>query len=227
MTEPAAESEWVPLRPVERAMARRMIAAAEIPTAAEWVDVDVTRTNELVARLRGEGVPATFNSVVVHAVAGALERYPDMAAEVDYEQWRKRFPRPLKIGVAVAAPRGLVVPAVEIDPADLRATAVKLQRIVEAIRNGAAERELFEGAAFTVTNIGAVGIHGGIPIPSPGQPGILGVSSVRPMPVVRDGEIVVGNVTTLTITIDHRAVDGLTAAGFLTDVARVLAKGSA
>lgn len=208
-------SEWVPLRPVERAMARRMAIAGATPTAAQWIDVDVDAATAAVASLRAEGVQATLNAVVVHAVADALVQYPELGAQLDYERWRKRLPTRVKIGVAVASTRGLVVPAVEIPPGDLRQTAERLQQVVVAVREGAAERSLFEGAIFTVTNIGSIGIHGGVPTPSPQQVAILGVASTRQVPVVREGQVVPGEISTLTLTIDHRAVDGMTAARFL------------
>jgi len=203
-------------------MARRMIDAAGIPIAAQWIDVDASRAQSRVTELREEGCPATFNVMIVHAAAVALAEYPAMGAQLDYEEWRRRLPIAPKIGVAIASSRGLVVPAVAVDPDDLRGTAQRLHDVVEAVRAGAATKELFAGAAFTVTNIGGLGIHGGVPTPNPGQPGIIGVSSIRPMAVVRGTEIVPASVVTLTLTIDHRAVDGITAARFLRRVGDVL-----
>lgn len=221
----SSPGEWVALRPIERAMARRMAIAGSTPTAAQWVDADVSAALQTVQTLRDAGVPATFNTIVVIAVAEAIRKYPEIGVRLDYDQWTKQLPTEFKIGVAVASARGLVVPAVLADPDDTRATAIALHRIIENVRAGAADRELFEGAIFTVTNIGPIGVHGGMPMPSPGQAAILGVASVRRVPVVRAGRVVPGELSTLTLTIDHRAVDGYTAAHFLRRVADTVEAG--
>jgi 2-oxoisovalerate dehydrogenase E2 component (dihydrolipoyl transacylase) len=213
--------DWVALRPVERAMARRMALAGTLPVAAQWIQLEVGAALARVKELRAADVPATFNALVVHAVAAGLERFPAMAAELDYEDFRKRTPERARIGVAVASQRGLVVPTLEVT-GDLSDTATRLSELVTAVRAGASDRSLFEGAHFTITNIGPVGIHGGFPIPSPGQPGILGVSSVWSAAIVRDNAVTVGEVCNMTVSIDHRAVDGITAARFVRFVGDVL-----
>jgi pyruvate dehydrogenase E2 component (dihydrolipoamide acetyltransferase) len=80
-----------------------------------------------------------------------------------------------------------------------------------------------QGAHFTVTSIGGMGIHGGVPLLNPPQNAILGVASVRPQPVVTEGSLRAGMTTNLTLTIDHRALDGIIAARFLTAIGAALA----
>lgn len=213
----ADDEGWHPLSAVERAMARRMAEAAAIPIASQWADVRVDAATAVVKRLRAEGVPATFNAIVVHAIGLAVLECPGVAAELDYETWRKRVPSgpPVRIGVAVAAPRGLLVPGVTVSDSSLDATARELDSVVQAVRSGASDRSLFAGARLTVSNIGSLGIHGGFPTPTPGQSAIVGVASARPMPVVENGELTIGTISNITVTIDHRAVDGMTSAKFL------------
>jgi pyruvate dehydrogenase E2 component (dihydrolipoamide acetyltransferase) len=209
---------WEALNPMERAMAARM-AEAVVPMAAQFVDVRVDAALDQVRAMQAEGLPATFNAVVVHAVMAGLREHPAVAAEIDYAGKRRRLPDVPGIGIAVVSPRGLVVPAFSSTSTSLRDVVVELNELVESVRNGAASPDLFRGAHFTISNIGGLGIHGGFPTPNPPQPAILGVASARQVPIVVDGQIVVGTVSSFTLALDHRALDGITAARFLRRVA--------
>lgn len=213
----AAEGDgWVRFTPVERAMARRMERAVAVPLATEFTHVDVGDALAEVERLRGEGTPATLNSLVLLAVARGLVAFPEVAASVDYENWTRRIPESPAVGVAVAAGRGLVVPVVRDvtsrAPAELIA---ELHGIVDRVRAGAAEPELFKGGDISITNMGNMPIYGGVPIPNLPEIAILGVSGAWQAPVVRDGEVAISTMLRLTIALDHRALDGITAGRFL------------
>lgn len=212
--------EDVPLTPVERAMARRMAAAASIPVAGQWIDVRIDASLARVAEMRGRGIPATFTGLVVAAVAASLGENPKVGSIVDHETFRRRTPRPFGIGVAMASDRGLVVPVLrEVEGKTVEEVCQALHDLVASVREGAARPELFAGGNITVTNIGSVGLKGGFAVPNAPQSAIVGVSSARQEPVVRDGEITVGTITTLSLTLDHRALDGRTCAAFLRGVA--------
>jgi len=86
---------------------------------------------------------------------------------------------------------------------------------VEAVRSGDSRRELFSDGSFSITNIGAMGLTGGLPLPNPPQVAILGVSSTRRAPVVIDETIQIRTIATLTLALDHRAVEGMVSAQFL------------
>lgn len=215
-----AGDEDVPLTPVERAMARRMAAATSIPVAGQWIDVRIDAALARVAELRGRDVPATFTGLVVAAVAASLVDNPRVGSIVDHETFRRRTPRPFGIGVAMASERGLVVPVLrEVEGKEPEEVCRALHDLVAAVRGGAAHPALFEGGNITVTNIGSVGLKGGFAVPNAPQSAIVGVSSARQEPVVRGGEIVIGTVVTLSLTLDHRALDGRTCAAFLRGVA--------
>ncbi len=213
----AAEGEgWVRFTPVERAMGRRMERALEVPLTMEFTEADVDPSLAAVERLRGEGVPATFNSVVLLALARALAEVPEMAASVDYENWTKRIPEAPSVGVAVASERGLVVPVLrEVTRREPLELIAELDRVVREVREGAAAPELFKGGDISVTNMGGMPIYGGFPIPNLPEIAIVGVSGSWDAPVVRDGELAVAKRLRLTVAMDHRALDGITAGRFL------------
>jgi pyruvate/2-oxoglutarate dehydrogenase complex dihydrolipoamide acyltransferase (E2) component len=223
MSVDTASSGWQLLGPVQRAMAKRMAEAASVPMAAIWKDVDVEGALKRVDELKRDGVPATLTAVIVEAVARGLREYPLIAAEFDFAEFKVRNASALNIGVAVAADRGLYVPVLqEAETESVEKVSVRLHELVRAVRAGGVGPEQLRGGRFTVTNIGGLGIHGGMPIPNIPQNAILGVASVRQEPVVRNGRVVPGQVTCLTLTIDHRAIDGITAARFLTTVAAAI-----
>ena len=216
-------ADWQLLGPVQRAMAKRMAEASSVPMAAIWKDVAVEGALKRVEELKRNGVPATLTAVIVHAVARGLRLYPLIAAEFNFTEFKFRNAPALNIGVAVAADRGLYVPVLlEAETESVETVSIRLHELVRAVRAGGVGPDQLRGGRFTVTNIGGMGIHGGMPIPNIPQNAILGVASVREEPVVRNGEIVPGQVTCLTLTIDHRAIDGITAAQFLTSVAKFL-----
>lgn len=216
---PRGNDVWASMNASQRGMARRMVAAGTIPTASLFVDVDAEPAMARIEQFKQRGVAATFTALVVYAVAQELRHFTTMAAEFDYSQNLFRVPETIDIGVAVAAPRGLYVPVLRnVANLSLEELATSLHELVEAARSGHLRPEMQRGGHFTVTNIGGMGIDGGVPIINPPQNAILGVASVRQQPVIRDGNLAVGMTTNMTLTIDHRAVDGMTAALFLAAV---------
>jgi pyruvate/2-oxoglutarate dehydrogenase complex dihydrolipoamide acyltransferase (E2) component len=197
-------------------MARRMERTLSVPLAAEFTLADVSRALAEVERHRSEEVPASLNTIIVAATARALNQFPEVAAEVDYETWCRRIPDKIDVGVAVATKGGLVVVVVR-EPVQFSVVelAYELQRLVDAARAGETDASLFAGGHFTITNVGSLPIYGGTPLPNTPQIAILGVSAHWDAPVVIGGEIKVSKLVRLTIAIDHRALDGMTAARFL------------
>jgi len=215
----AGEDGWERFSPVDRAMGRRMERALKVPLTMEWTIVDVAAALAEVKRLRGEGAPATYNSLVALATARGLERFPQLAASVDYENWTKKIPEAPALGVAVASERGLVVPvlseATRLAPLTL---IEKLDELVRAARSGSPDPELFRGSDITLTNMGNIPVYGGFPIPNLPEIAIVGASGSWEAPVVRDGQIVPSTLMRLTVGMDHRALDGITVGGFLVAV---------
>ena len=215
----------VPVTGVRRATAEAMIASSSIPQATEWVTVDVTRTVELVERLRAdrrfEGVKVTPTLVAARAVCLALRRTPDLHAK-----WREttiEHPESVGLGIATATPRGLVVPVVrDADRLDLRGLGEAIADLVSTARAGRIQPEQLSGGTFSLTNVGVFGVDGGAPILPPDQSGILSLGQVAKRPWVVGDEVVARWVTTLAVTFDHRVADGEQASHFLADAAAIL-----
>jgi pyruvate dehydrogenase E2 component (dihydrolipoamide acetyltransferase) len=207
---------WVKFTAVERAMARRMERTVQVPLATEFTHVDTVLALGEIKRLRAEGVPATFSAVVLAAVARGLARFPAVAAEVDYEAWTRHIPEEPNVGIAMAAERGLLVPVLRKVTRKTPLELVhELDQLVKAIRAGSTDPSHFAGGHLSITNIGSQPIYGGTPLPNSPQIAIVGVSSIWEAPVVKNGEIVISRQARFTIALDHRALDGATAAGFL------------
>lgn len=228
MTAPASRpapvpGNWTKFTAVQRAMSRRMTAAAAVPTAHQFIFVRIDRALGLVDDLRTAGHPVSVTTVLLAAAASALSAHPIVAAEVDHDEHSWRIPEQLNVGIAVAAERGLVVPVVRDvrgkTPAEL---APELNRVIGAARAGGRDPALFAEGHFTITNLGRDGIDGGIPLLNYPQSAILGVSSASRQPVAEGDDIVIRTVVRLGMTIDHRLIDGLTAARVLRDLRDIL-----
>lgn len=223
--------EVIPVRGVRRAMADAMVRSVQrAPHVTEWVDVDVRRTVELVGRLRSDavfaGVRVTPLTIAVSALVHAIRRtpivnatwhdLPDGSAEIEVH-------RHVNVGIAVASPRGLVVPHVpEADRLSLRDLAAAMTDITERARSGALTPADSVGGTITVTNVGVFGVDGGTPILNPGEAAILAMGRILERPWVVNGALAVRPVMELTLSFDHRIVDGAAGSAFLADVAAFL-----
>ena len=217
-----------PVRGVTRSMAAAMTeSAATIPAVTEWVDVDVTRSALLVDRLKGlpefEGTPVTPLLLVSAAVATALGRQPSLNAVFDAQTQEIVHRAQVKLGVAVATDRGLVVPHVaDAGALTMSELARALGDVVAKGRSGSATPGELLGATFTITNVGVFGVDGGTPMIAPGQSAILAFGAWRERPWAERGQLVVRTVSTLSLSFDHRFIDGATGSKFLRDVADIL-----
>ena len=123
------------------------------------------------------------------------------------------------LGVAVAAPRGLLVPVVrDADTLTTRSLAAAVGEVIERARAGTLTPGQLQGSTFTVSNFGALGLDRGVPVINPPEAAILGIGSVKPRPVVIDGQVVARSTMTLCCAFDHRVVDGAQAGAFLSDL---------
>lgn len=215
----AEEGTWQELSAVDRAMSRRMQVAAQVPLATLDVAVEVDAALALVADTRAELPGVTFTALVLTAVGHALRDHPAVASVVDHEERTRFVPASPGIGVAVHTERGLVVPVIRgAVGAPLADVTTSFADAVAVVRGGRPDPSVFSGGHFTVTNIAGGGIDGGTPMVNPPQSAILGLGTAKPTPVVRGDRIEVARVSRFTLSLDHRALDGMTAAAFLTDV---------
>lgn len=204
----------VPFAGVRQAIAQRMMESLQTTAQVTLVtEADVTETVELRERLRGR-FDLTYTDIVVKAVARALRDHPLLNATLAGEEIQV-LPE-IHIGVAVALEDGLIVPVVrDADRKSLQEVAGETRRLAEGARAGTLTVDEVTGGTFTVTNLGMFEVDGFTPIINPPEAAILGVGRIVEKPAVWRGEIVRRSLMTLSLTFDHRLVDGAPAAAFL------------
>jgi pyruvate dehydrogenase E2 component (dihydrolipoamide acetyltransferase) len=213
------------LSKMRRTIAKRMaLSKREIPHFYVTVEVDMDEAVKLKSSLEATELfeqDITFNDIVVKACALALGRYPRINAS--YEGDGITIPPNINIGVAVAVEDGLIVPVIkECERLSLAEIARIAHRLVgKAARGGFTSDEL-SGSTFTISNMGMLGVEHFAAVITPPQAAILAVSAIKEKPVVRNGQIVIGNTMMLTVSCDHRIVDGVVAGRFLQELKRFL-----
>jgi 2-oxoisovalerate dehydrogenase E2 component (dihydrolipoyl transacylase) len=217
-----------PIRGVRKATADAMVASAfTAPHVTEWITVDVTRCVRLVARLRADRrysntriSPLLF---VIRAVLISIARYPQINAKWDDRAQEIVEYRDVNLGIAAATPRGLMVPNIKNAHAlTLTELAGELDVLVADARSGRTQPPEMAGGTFTITNIGVFGVDGATPILNPGEAAILCFGAIRKQPWNHDGKVRLRDVTTLSLSFDHRLVDGELGSQFLSSVAALL-----
>jgi pyruvate dehydrogenase E2 component (dihydrolipoamide acetyltransferase) len=214
---PPGEVEVEQLSSVRRTIARRLTEAWQAPAFQISMSADMTRAMELHARLAelaGDGPKPTLTDILTKASAAALMRHRAVNARFTGEAI-ERYPS-ADIGLAVAIPDGLVVPVIRgCERRTIAELAVARADLVERARGGRLKQEDLDGGTFTISNLGMFGVEQFVAVLNPPQASILAVGTVEDRPVARDGELVVRPMMTMTLTNDHRAIDGATAADFL------------
>lgn len=219
-----------PIKGVRKMMGAAMVESAfTIPHVTEWVTLDVTRTTELVERLKDHrelrDVKVSPLLVIARAVLLAMRRTPEINSLWDEAAGEVVIKHYVNLGIAAATPRGLVVPNVK-DAQDLtlRELAEALGALTATAREGRTQPAEMSGGTFTITNVGVFGVDAGTPIINPGESAILCVGAISKRPWVDEvtGEIVARDVTTLALSFDHRHIDGEKGSRFLADVASIL-----
>jgi pyruvate dehydrogenase E2 component (dihydrolipoamide acetyltransferase) len=217
-----------PIKGVRKMMGQAMVDSAfTIPHVTEWVTIDVTRTMELVERLKARrefrDVKVSPLLVLARAVMLAMRRTPEINSLWDDAAGEVVLKHYVNLGIAAATPRGLVVPNVK-DAQDLSLLelAGALNALTATAREGRTQPAEMSGGTFTITNVGPFGVDGGTPIINPGESAILCFGAIKKAPWVVDDEIVVRHVTTLALSFDHRHIDGEKGSRFLSDVAGIL-----
>lgn len=215
-----------PIRGVRKATAAAMVESAfSAPHASEFITIDVTRTVELVARMREQhpDVRITIMTIVAKAMLLAAARTPSVNARWDEKSNEIVEFRYVNLGIAAATDRGLVVPIIrDADSRTFLDLAHAIAELVGTAREGRTSPADLSGGTLTLTNVGVFGVDAGTPILTPGQSAILAAGAVRRRPWEHDGEVALREVMTLSMSFDHRLVDGEQASRFLVDVARVL-----
>jgi pyruvate dehydrogenase E2 component (dihydrolipoamide acetyltransferase) len=214
---PPGEVEVEQLSSVRRTIARRLTEAWQAPAFQISMSADMSRANELHARLAelaGDGPKPTLTDILTKASAAALMRHRAINARFTGEAI-ERYPS-ADIGLAVAIPDGLVVPVIRgCERRTIAEIGAARADLVERARGGRLKQEDLDGGTFTISNLGMFGVEQFVAVLNPPQASILAVGTVEDRPVAREGELVARPMMTMTLTNDHGAVDGATAADFL------------
>jgi pyruvate dehydrogenase E2 component (dihydrolipoyllysine-residue acetyltransferase) len=224
---PAAAPEPVPqeveveqLSSMRKTIARRLTEAWQAPVFQLGITVDMARALEVRKRLvelRGDGTKPTISDLLTKVCAMALMRH--RAVNALYKGDAIELHASANIGIAVAIPNGLVVPVIQgCERKTIAEIAAARAELVDRARSGKLKQGDLDGGTFTISNLGMFGIERFIAVLNPPQAAILAVGSTEEKPVVVDGEVVVRPRLELTLTCDHRAIDGATGAQFLGDV---------
>ncbi len=234
---PAGEEPAVVTRPVQtfressdadrQSRMRGAIAATvsgawrDIPHFYVTMDVSMDNAEEIRRELHMAGSPVSVNDLVLKGVAIALAKFPDLnAAVTETEIVRKQE---INLGIAVNVNGGLLVPVLKrAGSLSLVEMAERSRKLVESAREGRLTSDDMSGGSFSVSNLGPLGVSQFSAIILPPQVAILAVGAVNETVVLRSGEIVVGRVMKITLSADHRAVDGAYVAGFLQELKAVL-----
>jgi pyruvate dehydrogenase E2 component (dihydrolipoamide acetyltransferase) len=216
---PGAQSSMrtLPLRGMRRTIATRMHQSLrDTAQLTITTEADVTAATELRTRLTRE-FDFTYTDLIIHAVARALLHHPRMNARLTDEVIV--LLAEVNVGMAVALEEGLIVPVIaHADRKSLREIAAATKDLGERARTGGLKLEDVTGGSFSITNLGNFGIDAFTPILNTGETGILGVGRIVEKPAVYRGEITRRSMLTLSLTFDHRVIDGAPAASFLQTV---------
>ncbi len=220
--------ERIPIRGVRKHMAAAMVSSAfTAPHVTEFLQVDVTETMMAVRRVRelpefAELRPSPL-LFVARALLIAVARHPLVNSSWDAAAEEIVVKRYVNLGIAVAADRGLIVPNIKnADALPLPELARSLQALTETARAGKATLADLTGGTITITNVGVFGVDAGTPILTPGETAILAFGQVKDTPWVVDGQLAVRKACTLSLSFDHRIVDGELGSAVLRDVGSML-----
>jgi pyruvate dehydrogenase E2 component (dihydrolipoamide acetyltransferase) len=219
-----AEDERVPIRGLRKRIYENMARSKH--TAAHFNYVDECDVGALIAlkdrakpHAERAGVKLTFLPFIIKAVVAALKRHPRLNSVVDDAQHEMVLRKNYDIGIAAATDAGLMVPVLrEADRLSLVDIARELERLGNLARSGKIQKEDLGGSSFTVSSLGKLGGFLAPPIINYPEVGIMGVHAIKRKPVVKDDQIVIGDVMMLSFSFDHRLIDGDVGAAFAQEI---------
>jgi pyruvate dehydrogenase E2 component (dihydrolipoamide acetyltransferase) len=216
----------IPFTAIRKAIAENMTASlqgtAQVTLMAE---ADASRLQKILTETGSSDNHLTYTDLLVQLLSKTLENHPVLNSTIDEDQIK--IIEDINIGVGVAAESGLVVPVIKnANKKDISEISINLKGLGEKARQQKLMLEDVSGGTFTITNLGMYGVNAFTPIINPPQTSILGVGEVTLKPVVDSGKIAIRPMMALSLTFDHRAMDGHVAASFLRDLRKVIESGS-
>ncbi|GAJ39345.1 dihydrolipoamide acetyltransferase family protein [Saccharococcus caldoxylosilyticus] len=224
----AVKEERLPIRGLRKKIAEKMVKSAyTAPHVTGMDEVDVTKLVEirtvLAKQLESESIKLTYLPFVIKAVTRALQEHPIFNAMVDEETNEIVLKKEYHIGIATATKEGLVVPVIKhADQKSIRELAMEIADLSEKAHRHTLRIDELQGSTFTITSTGAGGGWFATPIINYPEVAILGVHAIKRRPAVVGDEIVIRNMMGLSLTFDHRVIDGEPAGRFMRTVARIL-----
>lgn len=207
-----------PMSRMRQIIARRLTESVlTAPHFFVTVEADMTALIELRARLKAAGSPYTITDFISLSAVRALQEFPDVNSATDgvVIRWNSH----VHLGLAVSVEQGLVVPVVRnSDELTLAELGARSRELAEKARSGKLGPDEMTGGTFTISNMGMLDVENFTAIINPGEGAILAVSSTLQKPVARDGQVVIRSILKMTLSADHRLIDGATAARFLNAV---------
>ena len=230
VTAPGERESRTQIKSLRKLTAAAMVQSAfTAPHVTEFLTVDVTPTVELLDSLKRNrafaDVRINILTVVAKALCIAISRNPSVNSRWDDAAGEIVQFNYVNLGIAAATPRGLIVPNItDAETLSLTELATALAGLTEAARSGKTSQTALGGGTISITNIGVFGIDAGTPILNPGEAAILAMGVIRRTPWEYKGEIALRQVMTLSLSFDHRLVDGEQGSRFLADVGAILAE---
>ena len=222
------KEELVPLRGIRKTISERMLKSLQTTAQVTHVDeADMTELVQLREAFKGSaekrGVRLTFLPFIIKALVPALKEFPYLNSSLDEQNGNIVLKKYYNIGIATDTEQGLVVPVVKsADTKDIFELAAEIERLADKARHGQLTLDEVHGSTFTITNVGAIGGIFATPIINLPEVAIMGLHKITKRPVVRDGKVEIRDITYLSLTFDHRVVDGAYAARFTSRVTETI-----
>ena len=215
----------LPLTQIRKAIAKRLVQSiGPIPTFYLTSEIDMERASDLRDQLKavyGDAAKVSYNDLVIRAVALALAQHPECNAwwqDDRIRQWNE-----VHVGMAVAVPDGLITPVIRhTDQKTLLEIGTEAKELAGRARERKLKPEEYTGATFSISNLGMFDIEHFTAVINPPEAGILAVGSIAQVPAVVDGQVVPRRRMRVTMSCDHRVIDGATGAGYLKTVKQLL-----
>jgi pyruvate dehydrogenase E2 component (dihydrolipoamide acetyltransferase) len=217
-----------PMSQMRKTIAKNMLRSKH--NAAHMSVFDEVEASELIAirsrfkdKFKADEIKLSYLPFIIKATAVALKKHPDLNSEMDMENGKMIYKNYVNIGIAVDTEDGLLVPVIQdADKLSIRELAVKVNEIAEKARKREISMEDMKDGTFTITSFGSIGGKFAVPVINYPQAGILGIGRMVKQPVVKNDAVVPGNMLPLSMSVDHRIVDGGEVTRFLNQIMEYL-----
>lgn len=216
--------EETPLTPMRKVIGKRLQASKSfIPHFYVFEEIVVDSLVDVRSQLKNMGVNVTFNDLITKAVSLALKEHPEVNSGYDNQAGAIIHYQTIDIAIAVSVNGGLITPIIRnADYKNVVQIGQEVKKLAALAKSQKLREEQYQGGSFTISNLGMYGIKGFTAIINPPQGAILAVGGIQEKPIVKEGKLSVGKVLNVTLSADHRIIDGAQAADFLVTLKKYL-----